>query len=73
MAMKETGLKYRESRLLVQALRALGKEHITPEIIKKITKTMGNVPADKILRDTQQVSVWIYEAIEQILKGSQDG
>lgn len=69
MAIKETGLKFRESRLLVQALRALGKEHITPEIIHSLSETMKNVPADKILQDTQQVSVWIYEVIEQILKG----
>jgi hypothetical protein len=68
MAMRETGLKLRESRLLVQALKALGKEHITTDIIKKISNTMGNVPSDKILRDTQRVSVWIYEAIEEILK-----
>jgi gamma-glutamyltranspeptidase len=69
MAIKETGLKFRESRLLVQALRALGKEHITPEIIHTLSETMKNVSADKILQDTQQVSVWIYEVIEQILKG----
>ncbi|MBI9093980.1 MAG: hypothetical protein JEY71_03760 [Sphaerochaeta sp.] len=73
MAMKESGLQYRESRLLVQALKALGKEHITPDIIKKISDTMGNVSSDKILRDSQRVSVWIYEAIKEILKGSQNG
>ncbi|MBJ2355754.1 DUF6088 family protein [Sphaerochaeta sp. S2] len=69
MAIKETGLKFRESRLLVQALRALGKEHITPEIIHTLSETMKKVSADKIVQDTQQVSVWIYEVIEQILKG----
>ena len=73
MATKETGLQLRESRLLVQALRALGKEHVTPEIIRKIAKEIGNVPSVKILKDIQQVSVWIYQAIEEILKGSQNG
>ena len=73
MALKETGLQLRESRLLVQALRALGKDHVTPDIIRKISDEIGNVPSVKILRDTQQVSVWIYQAIEEILKGAQNG
>lgn len=73
MAIKETGLQLRESRLLVQALRALGKDHITPDILRKISQEIGDVPSVKIMRDVQQVSVWIYEAIEEILKGKQNG
>jgi len=73
MAIKETGLKLRESKLLVQALRALGKEHVTPDIKRKISAAIGNVNSVKILRDVQQVSTWIYAAIEEILKGSQNG
>lgn len=73
MAIKETGLQLRESRLLVQALRALGKDHVTPDVIRKISDEIGSVPSAKILKDVQQVSVWIYEAIEKILKGSQNG
>ncbi|NBK21442.1 MAG: hypothetical protein EOM68_05405 [Spirochaetia bacterium] len=73
MAIKETGLQLRESRLLVQALRALGKVHVTQDVIRKISDEIGNVPNAKILKDIQQVSVWIYESIEKILKGSQNG
>jgi len=73
MAIKETGLQLRESRLLVQALRALGKDHITPDILRKISQEIGDVPSVKIMKDVQQVSVWIYEAIEEILKGKQNG
>lgn len=73
MAIKETGLQLRESRLLVQALRALGKDHVTQDVIRKISDEIGNVPTAKILKDIQQVSVWIYESIEKILKGSQNG
>lgn len=72
-AVKETGLELQESRLLVQALRALGKEHVTSEVISTISGQIGDVPSSKILKDVQQVSVWIYEAIEEILKGSQHG
>ena len=73
MAVKETGLEFRESKLLVQALRALGKDHITPDIIRKISQEIGDVPSVKIMKDVQRVSVWIYEAIEEILKGSHYG
>jgi len=73
MAIKETGLQLRESRLLVQALRALGKDYITPDILRKISQEIGDVPSVKIMKDVQQVSVWIYEAIEEILKGKQNG
>jgi hypothetical protein len=73
MAIKETGLELRESRLLVQALRSLGKDHISPDIMKKISDQIGDVPSGKILKDVQKVSVWVYKAIEEILKGSQHG
>ncbi|WP_394713757.1 DUF6088 family protein [uncultured Desulfuromonas sp.] len=35
-ALKEIGFKHRESGLIVQALKALGKERITSEVIEKI-------------------------------------
>ena len=73
MAVKETGLQLRESRLLVQALRALGKDHVTPDVLSKISDQIGDIPSGKILKDVQQVSAWIYKAIEEILKGSQNG
>lgn len=73
MAIKETGLELRESRLLVQALRALGKDHISSDVIKKISDQIGDVPSGKILKDVQKVSVWIYKAVEEILKGTQHG
>jgi hypothetical protein len=73
MAIKETGLELRESRLLVQAIRSLGKDHISPDILKKISDQIGDVPSVKILKDVQKVSVWIYKAIEEILRGPQHG
>ena len=73
MAIKETGLELRESKLLVQALRALGKDHITLEVIRKISDQIGDAPSGKILKDVRQVSGWIYEVIEKILKGTQHG
>lgn len=73
IALKETGFKYRESALLVQALKTLGKKNLTPSIIEKMSATMESASSDKILKDTQRVSVWIYESIKKILKDPQNG
>lgn len=66
--LKDIGFKYRESSLVVQALKALGKEHITLEVINKIKGQIDSKMYDKILKDTQSTTVWVYEIIKQICK-----
>ena len=67
-ALKNIGFKYRESTLLVQALMALGKEHITPALIKKMRERIEPSQYDKILKDTRSSTGWVYEAIRQICR-----
>lgn len=64
--LKNIGFKHKESSLIVQALKALGKERITPEVISKIKKHIDPSMYNKILKDTHASTVWIYEAIKQI-------
>jgi hypothetical protein len=52
--------------LLVQASKALGKEQITPQIIKKFQKSINQEMASKVLKDTQHTTSWIYEVIKQV-------
>ncbi|QKF59084.1 DUF6088 family protein [Aliarcobacter lanthieri] len=66
--LKDIGFKYKESSLIVQSLKTLGKEHITNEIIEKIRNQIDFKMYDKILNDTKTSTVWIYEAIKQICK-----
>ncbi len=69
--LKEIGFKYKESDLLVQAFKALGKENITPSIILQLQKQFDNESCAKILKDTQHTTSWIFEAIKQVCnKGS---
>lgn len=68
-ALKNIGFKYRESSLLVQALKALGKEHVTPELIEKARQQIAPAQFERILKDTQGVTGWIFEAIKQICRG----
>ena len=70
-ALKNIGFKYKESSLIVQALRALGKEHVTQEITLKIQSQISEKLYDKILEDTKTTTAWIYEIIKQIFKRSE--
>jgi len=67
-SLKNIGFKYKESSLIVQALKALGKERITDDVIENIRKRIEPKMYSKILKDTQSSTVWIYEAIKQICR-----
>ena len=68
--LKNIGFKYRESTLLVQALMALGKEHITAALIKKMRERIDPQQYDKILKDTRSSTGWVYEAIRKVCRSS---
>lgn len=72
-ALKESGFKLRESRLLVQALRALGEGHITPEVITHLRNQFSPALRKKILRDTRTATGWVYAAIQEIAKEPPNG
>ncbi len=67
-SLKDIGFKHRESTLIVQALKALGKEHLTAEMFAKMREQIAKESFVKILRDTQGSTGWIYEAVKQICK-----
>ncbi|MCD4827940.1 MAG: DUF6088 family protein [Candidatus Cloacimonetes bacterium] len=67
-ALKNIGFKHNESSFIVQALKTLGKERITPEVIRKIRKQVKPDRRKIILADTQSSTVWIYETIKQICR-----
>ena len=67
-ALKNIGFKYKESSLIVQALKTLGKENIDDKVIKKIRDQIDNTMYEKILKDTKTSTVWIYETIKQVCK-----
>ena len=72
-ALKNIGFKHRESILLVQALKSLGKERIDDEIISKLQNTIEKSMCDKILKDTKTVTNWIYEVIKKVcVKGCEN-
>lgn len=66
--LKEIGFKHRESGLIVQALKALGKERITSDVIEKIRKQISPAKYGKVLQETKTVTGWVYDAMKQICR-----
>jgi hypothetical protein len=69
-ALKDTGFKYRESGLLVQALKALGKEHVDQVVIETLRQQLAASLRERILKDTRAVTGWIYQIIKQVCRES---
>ena len=67
-ALKDVGFKYRESGLVVQALKALGLEHVDQKVVERIRQQLESNACDRILKDTRSVTGWIYEAVKRICK-----
>jgi hypothetical protein len=69
-ALKEAGFRLRESRLLVQALKDLGEERISPKVISQVRKKFPPALRQKILVDTKTATGWVYAAIQRIAQES---
>ena len=72
-ALKEAGFKLRESGLIVQALKSLGPERVTSEVISKIRAWLPEALRTKVLTDTRTATGWVYTAIQQITDGNLNG
>jgi hypothetical protein len=72
-ALKEAGFKLRESGLIVQALRSLGQEHVTPEVVTKIRSWLPPSLRAKVLEDTRTATGWVYATIQRIAEGEPRG
>jgi hypothetical protein len=72
-ALKEAGFKLRESSLVVQALKSLGEERITPAVISMVRERFDPALRQRILRDTKTSTGWVYSAIQEIAKEGLNG
>lgn len=66
--LSDIGLKYSESELLVQAIKALGKKTLTEEEKQKIRDYFSPDKHARILKDTQYTTSWVYEIIKSIFQ-----
>lgn len=72
-ALKEAGFKLKESGLIVQALKSLGPERVTSEVVSKIRAWLPESLRTKVLADTRTATGWVYTAIQQITNGNLNG
>ena len=68
--LKDTGFKYRESGLLVQALKALGKERVDDKVIEALRRWLAPDMRRRVLADTRAVAGWILQIIKQVCETS---
>ena len=66
--LKDIGLKYSDSELIVQAIKALDKKALTTEEKEKIKNYFSSEKHARILKDTKYTTSWVYEVIKSIFK-----
>ena len=64
--LKEAKFKHRESGLLVQALKSLGKERIDDGVIAAMRAWLPERLRGKVRTETKRATGWVYEAIAKI-------
>lgn len=62
-----SGLSYKTA-LVIQALRTLGREGITEEVILKIRNLLNMEERRIMLKEAQQSTAWVYKYIKEICK-----
>lgn len=72
-ALKEAVFKLPESRLIVQALKALGEERITQAVIHQIRNRFEPAVWQRVLLDTKTATKWVYSAIQDIAATTSHG
>ncbi len=66
--LKDVGLKYSESSLIVQAIKTLDKKTLEEQERSIINNYFDEKTKNKILKDTRYTTSWIYEEIKRIFK-----
>ena len=64
--LKDIRIRSNEGILLVQALKALGKEQIGKKTIAALRDKISPKNREKIVKETKYVTDWIYDAIKKI-------
>lgn len=57
-----------QTALVIQALKALGKENITDKEIHKLSKILSQSEKQKMLAESQRITEWVYGYIKKICK-----
>lgn len=65
---KEISRLSEKTAIVIQALKALGKEHITDETMAKIRSALTDIERETMLSEAKYATAWIYEIIKDICR-----
>jgi hypothetical protein len=54
--------------LLINALKYLGKEQVTPKIITQLTRRFDEIQKGQLLEDARYGTDWMFEIIQRICR-----
>ncbi|HGK7714899.1 TPA: DUF6088 family protein [Streptococcus pyogenes] len=57
---------------VIQAIKSLGKENITNEVIQKIRENLNEKERIDLMNESKSVPAWIYEVIRKISEGENE-
>lgn len=60
-----------KTALVVQALKALGKENITDTVLAKLKKGLSKAEKEKMLEEAKTVTAWVYEYIKKMCRSDE--
>jgi hypothetical protein len=70
---KRMQLAGRLSGLVFEALREIGKEHVTEHTIQQLKKTLKKEDKGKVLKDLPQAPAWMHPIIRAVTQDSANG
>lgn len=66
-----TGLSYMTS-LVIQALKTLGKENVSSEIIHTLSEKLTDTEKENLLKEATESTDWVYDTIRKIAGGEKE-
>jgi len=72
-APRKTKFREFESGIIVEALQVLGQDRITKQTIQKIRQWLPASKRARVLKDTKNITDWIYHVIKQICREESHG
>jgi len=70
---REAMLKYTDTALVIQSIKAFGEKQITTEFLAKLSDKFSAAEWKKIKADASKATGWVYEIIKKLAKDSNNG
>ena len=55
-----------KTALMIQALKAIGKDNVTDEVLRRLSKILNNNDKKKALQESQRITTWVYDCVRRV-------